>query len=415
MILWRIRGFGLALPLIEQALYAGSNFVLQIFVAQQNSANAFGAYTIATAIFFLVAICHQTFLIEPVFVFGDGRFSKHTEGYQLHIIRNWTIKFGVLVAIVFTICSGLTWLYGSHQISKCLLAYAFAAPSLLHLWLYRRLMLRRRRSDLAVLSITLYLGITLLLLGSLFLLKISTAEMVVAVSGAGAWITSFVMQNFGVREIGPRNAAAPAQMWAAHYRYGRWSFVSEGVNWAITNIPLLILPLYASLSSVATVRVVSLIFMPLLQIVGVLMMVMLRDLASQRAEVHRRRRANQMRALLLILSAAYALISAWLSPHLTHVLGPSYRVEGWVVVAAGVGVIFLAGSQVSFALLRVFELPRAVFNLNFLALFLMFATWMILQSSHILTIFIAQAVAWAGCFCAGLWIVRRCFNERAID
>src|SRR5438552_11552208 len=65
----------------DQALFAGSNFILNIVLARWLTPDGYGAFGVAFAVFLLLGTLHTSLLTEPMIVFGAGRFRDRAAQY----------------------------------------------------------------------------------------------------------------------------------------------------------------------------------------------------------------------------------------------------------------------------------------------------------------------------------------------
>jgi len=56
--------------IIDQALFSGANFIVNILLARWLSQEQYGAFAVALSIFYLLAGFHTAVLTEPMMVFG---------------------------------------------------------------------------------------------------------------------------------------------------------------------------------------------------------------------------------------------------------------------------------------------------------------------------------------------------------
>ena len=81
---WGARG-GLAIA--DQALYAGAHFLLNILLARWLVPADYGAFALAYSAFLLIAALYAAVVLEPMAVFGPGRYSAHRQGYLGILLR----------------------------------------------------------------------------------------------------------------------------------------------------------------------------------------------------------------------------------------------------------------------------------------------------------------------------------------
>ncbi len=251
--------------ILDQSIYALTNLGLQMVVARSVSQGEFGAYSVGSTFFFVAALVHQTCMIEPMFVFTGQRYREYVGAYYKRLRREWSIAFGTAALLVGLILAALLWILGSPPLARTLAAFAIVSPLLLYLWLLRRMAFVLGRIDIAVLggvvySLSLFSGA-----GLVWYASHMTASAAIGL-GLAAVIASVVVTRAIRWPL--QEGLAPADIVYQHFRYGRWAVSSEAVNWLIFNGPIVVLPVWYGLGAAAQLRVLNLMFMPLLQVVA---------------------------------------------------------------------------------------------------------------------------------------------------
>ena len=78
LIPWAMKG---GLALLDQGVFAGSNFVISILLARWLSAAEYGTYAVGFAVFLFLLNFHQALLLEPMLVFGSSVYRNCLRGY----------------------------------------------------------------------------------------------------------------------------------------------------------------------------------------------------------------------------------------------------------------------------------------------------------------------------------------------
>ncbi|MCI0561107.1 MAG: hypothetical protein MN733_21690, partial [Nitrososphaera sp.] len=104
---WIVAG---GFAIVEQALFAGTNFIVNILLARLLSQEDYGAFAIAFSIYLLVGYFHLALLTEPMLVFGAGKYAKKNNTYlalliYCHVVL--TVVLGVLLATGAFAATGL--------------------------------------------------------------------------------------------------------------------------------------------------------------------------------------------------------------------------------------------------------------------------------------------------------------------
>lgn len=81
----------------DQALFAGANFLVSILLARWLKPAAYGAFSLAYAIFLLLGTVHTGLWTEPMLVYGSGRYRENFPAYQQILLRHHSFATGTPV------------------------------------------------------------------------------------------------------------------------------------------------------------------------------------------------------------------------------------------------------------------------------------------------------------------------------
>src|SRR5690606_2918205 len=71
----------------DQALFAGSNFILNLLLVRWLEPGEYGAFSLVYAVFLLAGTAHSALLTEPMLVFGPGRHASGIFSYLGTVVR----------------------------------------------------------------------------------------------------------------------------------------------------------------------------------------------------------------------------------------------------------------------------------------------------------------------------------------
>ena len=360
---WAAKG---GLAILDQGLFAGTNFVVNILLARWLTSAEYGAFALAYSVFVLLGVFHIAILIEPMLVFGPGRYRERFPEYLGILLRG---HFGLMVPEVL-ILVGAAFLLGrvySASIERALLGLALAAPFILLLWLVRQACYVRLRPERAAAGGFLYL---VFLLGILSALRAGQRlSLVTAFMGMG--IVALVVSVILILILGPIWTAeggnpSAKMVLTDHWRYGRWSVATAGINWFPGNVYYVLLPIWVGLEGAGALKALMNLAMPALQSINALSLILLPVLVQSRKESGTHAMANTMRsflALFLFGSTLYLALLWGLRSELFRLLyaGKYTEYASWPLLLAGVLPI---GACVTGALgdtLRALERPDWIF------------------------------------------------------
>jgi O-antigen/teichoic acid export membrane protein len=261
-----------AFAVLDQVLFAGSSFSINILLARWLPPAQYGAFALAFFVFLLLGALHTAVLTEPMLVFGASVYRSRVRAYLgRHVALHALVSLAT--GAVLVVAAGIVWLAGSSA-WPALLALAVAAPFVLLLWLLRRAFYIELTPRGAVAGDAVYFVATLAGLVVLHRMGALNAERGVLAMGLGAALGCVVMlvalrPDLRGGDIGWRELAA------RHWDYGRWSALAQGLFWASGQILIMLIPLVLGLRELAAVAAAGNLFRPLNPLLQSLQTVML--------------------------------------------------------------------------------------------------------------------------------------------
>jgi SAM-dependent methyltransferase/O-antigen/teichoic acid export membrane protein len=248
---WAAKG---GLAILDQALFAGAHFVLNILLARWLPPAEYGAFALAYSVFLLFAALHTALLTEPMMIFGPGKYADHYQKYLGILLRgHWGLMVPAGVLLLGTAFL-LGYLY-SANVERAFLGLALAAPLILLLWLVRRAFYVRLRPGWACFGGGLYfvvLPVSAFVFHTAGWLSPFTALLLM---GGGALLASgfllVVLQPQWALSVGNASVAMVAN---EHWQYGRWALPTAAVIWFPLNVYYAVLPAWAGLEGAGALR-----------------------------------------------------------------------------------------------------------------------------------------------------------------
>jgi len=221
-----LRTWGLksALALVDQGLFSGAGFLVNLLLARWLAPASYGAFAVAFAAFLFISGFHNVLLLEPLMVMGPGRHSDNLPAYfrvQLLIhflLVGWLAVAGLLGGVALWRVRPDSPLVGA------IFGIALMLPLLLLLWLVRRMCYVMQRPGLAVAGTASYLVLIIAGLAILRYLGWATPLFAFFLMGTASLVASGVLlARFGFFR-GPQTVSDIS--WRAALRenwtYGRW-------------------------------------------------------------------------------------------------------------------------------------------------------------------------------------------------
>jgi O-antigen/teichoic acid export membrane protein len=263
LIPWATKG---GLALLDQGISTGSNFVISILLARWLSAEQYGMYAVAFAVYMFLLNLHQALLLEPMLVFGSSVYRDSLRGYVKALLL---IHLGMSLVMAFGLCVSaavVSKLAQANGLSGALVGVAFAAPTVLLLWLTKRTFYLKLSPAPSAAAALLYCALTM---GGLVLvykhnqLSPLAAFLLMGLGGLG---TSMVLLAYlRLRLPSSQNAPSLRDTWCRHWRYGRWALGANAMMWIPINAFYLLLSRFSGIAEAGELKALMNFAAPMLQ------------------------------------------------------------------------------------------------------------------------------------------------------
>ncbi len=269
----RLLGDGLW-AVTDQALFAGSNFLLNLLLVRWLEDSGYGAFSVAYAVFLFVSLGFTALVIEPMLVFGANRWRTAATAY----LREILVLLGKLSLISAVVHGILGLAAGAFEVAEDLRGPLFtltiAGPLVLLQWTLRRFCYVVDQVRVAAVAGTIYL-VTLIGLAigvrQVSLLSPSSAIAVMAV--ASVISIGYLLWRIG-RQQDQRNDSGyrptTAEIQRSHWNYGRWLWISGILGWVAGDMLYLVLATRHGLAASGHLRASFNLIMPALHALSAL-------------------------------------------------------------------------------------------------------------------------------------------------
>src|ERR1035437_1858534 len=266
--------------ILDQGLFAGSNFLLNVLLARWIAPADYGAFALAYSVFLLLGVFHSALLTGPMLVFGPGKYRERFPEYLGILLRGHFALMLPGAALLAAAAFLLGWLY-SPAVERAFLALAIAAPFILLLWLLRRAFYVRLNPGWAAAGGGVYLLI--LLAGALTLraggrLTPATGFLTMAAASLATCLFLLVL----LRPTWAVDLSAIREVAADHWRFGKWVAAAAGPAWVTENIYYLVLPAWVGLAEVGALKALLNLAQPAMQSISSLVLLLLPMLVHDR-------------------------------------------------------------------------------------------------------------------------------------
>jgi len=254
-----------AWTIVDQSFFAFSNFVLNIVLARWLTESDYGAFSLAFSIFLLLGVIFNALMVEPMMVYGSGKYKSAFSTYiQLLTRTHW--KFvSIILSVIGLIIACCFYQSSSFTV---LLTLACFSGFMFYQWLLRRACYLIMQPHIAAIGGLFYFVV---MMAGVFILKYTdflnaiTGMLIMAVASlvASCWIKySLKKINKGSSELDQNN------VYQNHWEYGRWAIGTNVMSWIPGNIYFLVLGWWYTERTPGDLKAVFNFALPMLQLVG---------------------------------------------------------------------------------------------------------------------------------------------------
>lgn len=350
----------------DQGTFAAANFVLNVLLARWLAEDAYGSFTIAFTVFLLAGTLYTALVIEPMLVFGPGRFRTRMRRYFLRLTQTHvlvSVAFGLLLALA----GGAFVSRDLQATGDPLLVLGLCTPILLLQWFARRSVYVVTRPDIGAMGGFIYLASVVA--GLMVLQRRQLLDPISAIwlmTGASALASAAIA--LGLWYVLPTSSSKAEGhpsfrvVLDAHWEYGRWALATALLTWLPGNIYFLVLPVWAGLEATATLRALMNLYLPMMHASVALGILAIPIFVRWRGQKDFMVRLRRIALWLVLAGVAYSVaigfagkeLVAWLYAGRYGDDAPLAWLLGLLPAAAAAAAIFGAG-------LRALEQPDRVF------------------------------------------------------
>jgi O-antigen/teichoic acid export membrane protein len=354
------------LAVLGQALFAGSHFLVNVFLARWLSAEQYGAFALAFSCFLLFSMLYSACIYEPMIVFGSGSYAESFRSYLAILVRSNLVLLAAVSASMLAVSLLLGRMYSS-SVQHAFAALAIAAPFIMLTWLGRGGFYARLQPGEAAVGGIFYFAT---IVGVLYLLRhtnqLSPGTAFLAMGLAGLVSSLYLLIRLSSQSHQVSHVVTLRAVANDHWRYGKWAVASAVVAWFPDNIYYAVLPALSGLGATAALRALINLINPVLHVLYALSAVLIPTLVRHRGRsgiAGMTRTMKTLLGLLIPVSMVY-LATLWgFRVALFRIFyGGNYReYSGLPILLVGMIPIAAGGAMVLGAGLRAIERPSSVF------------------------------------------------------
>jgi O-antigen/teichoic acid export membrane protein len=297
---WSKKG---SIAILDQTLFNGIHLLLSILLARWLEPGQYGIFAITYSILVLFGAFHMAILIEPMLIFGTGKYKDKFDKYLGVLISgNFFLTLSAsFILIVISIFIGNIY---NKNMQLALFGLAISLPFILLLWLLRRAFYVNLEPGWSTMGGIAYSG--LLLFVVLFLNSkkwLSVATCYLSMGLCSLLISLFLIYRLKPKKVFIFDSDSPG-IRKDHFRYGRWSLGTNALTWGVNNAYFVFLPTLIGLEGVAALRALMNLSTPIIQTNSALSFLLLPILCRHRLENIRKMKKTMDFFLVVFISAA---------------------------------------------------------------------------------------------------------------
>jgi len=307
----------------DQAVFSGSNTIINIVLARHLTADEYGAFVVVYVWFTLSQNMYDAFLIEPMAIFGSGKYANVFRQYLGNIYIGH-IAFSLLLLVVMAIATFITSLVDSQLVTYALLGVTLSAPLLLTRWLTRQPFYILAKPQWSAVGGLIYFVIGLVGIFGLDQVGQLTPVSALLAMGIASLVSSTILTQFLIKpEFRGATSLSRKTLLREHWNYGKWSSASKMMNWIPINLYYVLLPMLAGLSATGALRAINILQMPLNMGITAtlgLLLPMFANMYVHSGKAGLERRVKVVLAAFLLITAGFNLLFILLGIPLMNLL-----------------------------------------------------------------------------------------------
>lgn len=352
-----------ALALIDQGLFTGGNFILNILLARWLEPERYGAFVLAYSVFLFVSAFHTAIVTEPMTVFGAGKYLNQFEKYFGIVLFGQIGLAGLLIPL--SLVAFILGHFYTSDVMNAMLWMCFVSPMILLVYVVRRGFYIRMQPGLAALSSGLNLGFLFTIVYVLWVMQYLSQNSAFLGMGLSAFLVSMLFVRI-LRPKWNRDGNPTVSVVASdHWQYGRWALATSLLIWLSGNFYYLILPAWIGLKEIAALRALLNLALPIVQTTAALSALFMPIMSEHFKQDGLSKLLKTSKIFLSLLLVASILFLLVLSAFQREILELLYngRYTDYHYLVPLVGLLPVAGSFVATfgCAMRVMERPNKIF------------------------------------------------------
>ena len=343
---WGIKG-GIAVT--DQALFSGSNFIINVLLARWFSSELYGIFSIVFSIYLFASSFHNALILEPMTILGPANYSENIHAFvvtQIKIHFPFTAAMGLFLVIagyLFPQASGFR---------DVLVSAGLSLPFLLLLWLVRRAFYVMQKPQRAMLSSFLY---SMFLTIGLLLSHPIQIVMVFPLLGAASFFGSvFVLLLEKIWDDKNRTFFNLREQLSIQWNFGKPLFIAAFFYTAGSRFQIFATGSLVGIDAAGVWRALQNFALPMMQGVTAISVLILPVLSVEfgRRNFHAMRyKGYRFMLIMVLLATIYEIVLVFFHKQVEYFLyGGKFAEYSWLIPVVGLIGILMA-LEVGFAVI----------------------------------------------------------------
>lgn len=335
--------------IFDQAIFAGSNFILNVLLARWMPPEHYGAFVVAYSWFLLPQNLYEAVIVEPLSIYGAGKYSKRFRsylGYTFYI----HLLFSLVAAVILGIGAIFVYVTDSQLLGAAIGGAALTLPLVLTRWSSRRPFYILSKPHWSAIGGAIYLVLAVGGISILHYIDLANAPITLClpagldnecivlnrhnlltpfgalvVMGFAGILASMMLALLLKPNFRPQEEDMNLRMVLKdHYDYGRWSSSARVLLWIPNNVYYLVLPVVLTLSESGALRALNNllqpVYMSLSATIAILLPSFVRLYEGKGGRPALRRRVNGVLILFTAGALAYFMIVMVFGRQIIHII-----------------------------------------------------------------------------------------------
>ncbi len=247
--------------ILDQGLFAGTNFIVYILLARWLAPSEYGAFAVAFSIFLFFGALYNAILIEPMLVFGPGKYKAYQRNYT-GMLMYVHVGTTVPLSLFLLLAAFLLGSFYTVQVKNAMIGLSISSPMILLLWLTRRAFYVRFKPAWSAIGGLFYLFLFLGMIAFIRNLGRLTQTSVFLAMGCSSLVVALLLLAILAPQWQPVGSLTLSEIVREHWRYGRWALGTASLRWVPANVYYIVLPAIVGLTGVAILRALMNLALP---------------------------------------------------------------------------------------------------------------------------------------------------------